>query len=85
MTCQQIPSRSSDLKKSGGRVAISLMTKSQKSQTILSPIFYLLEVSWDFLGGPVVKTLLLLLGAEFQSLVGKLRSLMPQSMAKREL
>ena len=41
----------------GGKVAISLMTKSQKSHTILSPIFYLLEVSWDFRGGPVVKTL----------------------------
>ena len=51
MTCQQIPSRSSDLKESWGKVAISLMTKSQKSQTILSSISYLLEVGWDFLGG----------------------------------
>ena len=38
----------------------------------------------DFLGGPVVKTVLPMHGAKVQSLVEELRSHMPRGMAKRK-
>ena len=42
------------------------------------------QLSWDFFGGPMVKTMLPLQRMQVRSLVGELTSHMPQGVAKKK-